>query len=369
MAVYKRGNVYWVDFWYLGKRIKESTKTSRRTLAVAFEKGRRLELERAYAGLPAEESARRIRSVSDAIKPYLETFHVNHRTKSVVSAKGRLKHIERLMGSVLLPDLTEQRILAYVNCRLSEGVCGRTVNMELQQLAQAIGRPWRVLWPRIRKLEERQDVGRALSPEEQRRLLEAIPRVRQAPMLGAFVRLALLSGMRSDEIRTLQWSQCDLERRMVTVGRAKTSSGTGREIPMNESLYAVLSAHASWYAARFGAIRPAFYLFPWGSPQPSDPRRAVTSFKHAWETLREEAGVDCRLHDLRHCFATALAEAGVPEGTMLALMGHMSRRMLEKYSHIRVKAKRDAMDSISIGVPPKVPPLAQSRVVNLTVNN
>jgi hypothetical protein len=33
---------------------------------------------------------------------------------------------------------------------------------------------------------------------------------------------------------------------------------------------------------------------------------------------------------------------------MLALMGHMSRAMLERYSHIRVAAKRDAMAGIRL---------------------
>jgi len=43
-----------------------------------------------------------------------------------------------------------------------------------------------------------------------------------------------------------------------------------------------------------------------------------------------------------------LAEAGVPESTMLALMGHMSRAMLERYSHIRIAAKREAVEAITL---------------------
>ena len=42
-----------------------------------------------------------------------------------------------------------------------------------------------------------------------------------------------------------------------------------------------------------------------------------------------------------------MAEAGVPESTMLALMGHMSRAMLERYSHIRMAAKREAVEALS----------------------
>ncbi len=55
----------------------------------------------------------------------------------------------------------------------------------------------------------------------------------------------------------------------------------------------------------------------------------------------------CRLHDLRHTAATKMAEAGIPESTMLALMGHMSRAMLERYSHIRMAAKREAVEALS----------------------
>ena len=38
----------------------------------------------------------------------------------------------------------------------------------------------------------------------------------------------------------------------------------------------------------------------------------------------------------------------MPESTMLALMGHMSRAMLERYSHIRMAAKREAVKSLEI---------------------
>ena len=54
------------------------------------------------------------------------------------------------------------------------------------------------------------------------------------------------------------------------------------------------------------------------------------------------------MHDLRHTVATKMAEAGVPESTMLSLMGHMSRAMLERYSHIRMAAKREAVKSLGL---------------------
>jgi len=75
--------------------------------------------------------------------------------------------------------------------------------------------------------------------------------------------------------------------------------------------------------------------------------RPTTTIKSAWGALRTKSGVQCRIHDLRHTVATKLAEAGTRESTMLALLGHMSRAMLEHYSHVRLAAKRTAVEALT----------------------
>ena len=81
--------------------------------------------------------------------------------------------------------------------------------------------------------------------------------------------------------------------------------------------------------------------------------------KRAWEGVRKVAKVSCRLHDWRHTFCTKLAEAEVPESTMLDIMGHMSAKMLRRYSHIRAKARSEAIAAIEAkdlsGVPQESP--------------
>jgi hypothetical protein len=72
------------------------------------------------------------------------------------------------------------------------------------------------------------------------------------------------------------------------------------------------------------------------------------------------------VRDLRHTFCTRLA--GFLVSTTLALMGHMSRAMLERYGPIRMAAKRDAMAAITLRpkveisdvIPVKVPAVASS---------
>ncbi len=357
---------YVCEFFIHGKRIQESTGTTSKTVAKEYEKLRRSELERAATGMPTEQKANRIRTVAEVVKPYLEAYELNHRAKSILFSRGRLEHVCRVLGTVLLSDLTEDRVLAYIRQRQGEKVSGRTINMELGELSRAMGHPWSLLWPKVKKLEERKNVGRALASEEQHRLLDGL-KDRRTPHLQTLVPLLLLTGMRAGEALSLTWGQADLIGKTLTVGRAKTSNGTGRVIPINDELATILAAHRAWFVGEFDEPLPDHYLFPWGKPRPCDPSRHATDITWGWDELRTDTGVRCRLHDLRHTFATRLAENGASESTMLALMGHMSRAMLERYSHIRMAAKREAVSGVTLRqkvensevVPVKVPVVAQ----------
>ena len=67
----------------------------------------------------------------------------------------------------------------------------------------------------------------------------------------------------------------------------------------------------------------------------------------AWRALRDGAGLHgLRFHDLRHTVITELAEMGVADHVLESISGHLSRRMLEHYSHIRIDAKRQALDAL-----------------------
>ena len=130
------------------------------------------------------------------------------------------------------------------------------------------------------------------------------------------------------------------------MGRAKTSSGTGRVIPMIDSLFAVFRQHAAWFAKEFGEHKPEWFVFAWGSPKPTDPARHPTNLKTSWENAKKRAGVECRFRDLRHTSISRIAEAGVPDTTIMAIAGHVSRAMLEGYSHISMIGKRKAVEAL-----------------------
>ena len=53
-----------------------------------------------------------------------------------------------------------------------------------------------------------------------------------------------------------------------------------------------------------------------------------------------------RWHDHRHTLITDLAESGAGDQTIMDIAGHVSKNMLKHYSHIRMQAKRDALESL-----------------------
>ena len=66
-----------------------------------------------------------------------------------------------------------------------------------------------------------------------------------------------------------------------------------------------------------------------------------------WTAIKKQAGVTGRWHDNRHTFITDLAESGqASDETIRDIAGHVSKQMLKHYSHIRMEAKRRAVDSL-----------------------
>ena len=80
---------------------------------------------------------------------------------------------------------------------------------------------------------------------------------------------------------------------------------------------------------------------------------AITPLKTAWDMVRREAGVKGRWHDNRHTLITELAESGAGDQTIMDIAGHVSHQMLARYSHIRMEAKRAALDGLARRRAPK----------------
>lgn len=242
------------------------------------------------------------------------------------------------------------------------------------------------------------DVGRALTTEEEGALLSACLDSRSRSLYPA-VTLALNTGMRYSEIRLLQRKQLDFTSRMLTVGKSKTQTGTGRVIPLKRRILNVLDM----WAAQFPNRQTTHYVFPFekcGAKGAEDtfvctagvvfygtePTRPIGDWKEAWEKARERSAsilrpdskestkvqptpeseksaaegnykltrmklkpesLKCRFHDLRHTAVTRLLEAGIPYPVVANMMGWSAAtaiRMSKRYGHIGSHALREAAD-------------------------
>ena len=147
------------------------------------------------------------------------------------------------------------------------------------------------------------------------------------------------------------WSDVDLFKKTVAFRKSKTDAGE-RIVPLTDVAVSALG-RLRRRAENFGPVEPSHYVFAKFSGRRAkvfDPTGHVKSWRSAWRTLTKKAGLPgFRFHDLRHCAVTQLAESGASDSTIMAIAGHLSRRMLERYSHVRMEAKRKAIEALATG--------------------
>ena len=103
--------------------------------------------------------------------------------------------------------------------------------------------------------------------------------------------------------------------------------------------------------SKFGdTLEDDWYLF-FSDYGDVNPHRPVGHWRRAWKSVLKEAGVaKCRFYDSRHTVVTELLQdPTVSEETAKSIVGHVSRKMLERYSHQRMEPKRSALEAPTFG--------------------
>jgi integrase len=361
--LYKRGQVWWFRFRFQGRLIRESTHSKNRNIAIAAERARRRRLEESRAGI-----ARREKPVLFAVAA--ERWLAG---KVALTRLGRayyaqyVRKLTREFGHLLAPDIDAGAIAALQHKRQAEGLSGRQINCEVATLRAILKDAglWAAIAPRVKMLRERTDTGRAFSLEDEQRLLAAAAQS-PSPSLYPFLLFSLDAGLRPAETRALRhsnlrlvWRNGIVEGGDVVVGASKTEAGSGRVVPLTRRLCGALTL----WLSRFPDAPADAYLFPFHRIGFAGHARAphvwavdfgrpmgAYSHKRAFDSVRRRTGLSYRLYDARHTFVTRLAEnPAVSEETIRQLAGHVSPRMLARYSHIRADARRAAIAALEAG--------------------
>jgi integrase len=179
--------------------------------------------------------------------------------------------------------------------------------------------------------------------------------------LACLIAVWLGLGLRKGEGLGLKWTDIDFKAATVRIRRqvqtvkgktvikeyAKTDDGH-RTLPIPAPLLARLKAHraaqAEERAVAEGEWKEHGLIFPTSNGTPVDP-------SNAWrmvQRLLERAGAPAvRVHDLRRTCASLLAQRGVQEQVIGAILGHAKGSVTALYIDVTLEQMRDALEGLS----------------------
>ena len=283
-----------------------------------------------------------------ALDRYLSEVSSSKRKSTAYAESQKAKSLKKKFGAYSLAAITPDLVAEYRDERLAAGKSASTVRLELALLSHLFTiaiKEWRVgLFynpvGNIRKPTPAPGRDRRLGADEEKVLIQACDR-HSNPMLGWIVRIALHTGMRAGEIKSLTRRQVNLEKR--TAHLTETKNGSARTVPLTREAVAVFRL------ALANPVRPIDTdLIFFGEPGHDKVRRPY-EFRPAWHRTLKEAGINgLRFHDLRHEAVSRLVEAGLGDQEVAAISGHKSMQMLRRYTHLRAEDLVHRLDQLGL---------------------
>lgn len=323
-TVYRRGSTWWVRFQWRGTEVRRSARTSskavaRQVLARLLEEHRRLDRD----GRPR-------RTYREALERFWAEYMPTLKPATQRRYRSSFRQLAGTFGALRLDEITRGRLADYTTVRLKAGATGATVRRDLATLSCllscAVSWDWLDANPvsRFAKRHIKEAPPRTAYPtaEQVERLVAHAP-----PTAGRIIRLLAQTGMRLDEVCSLEWSQVSIPRREVRLSKTKTSSP--RVVPLGEAALGTLAGTPRHITSAF--------VFWHGDGE------RYTSFSGAFRKIAKRAGVPFRCHDLRHHFASEFLMATGDIAALRAILGHKTIAMTMRYSHLMTEHLHRAM--------------------------
>jgi integrase len=153
------------------------------------------------------------------------------------------------------------------------------------------------------------------------------------------------------ELRTLRLEhlRLDLDPPLIRIPVTVKNGYRVRSVPLNEiALVAVRDLVAQ--AKRRGSLEPRHFLISFRVKKGVyDPDRPASScfIRTSFRSIARACGLGwVTPRSFRHQAITKLLESGAPDETVRAIAGHKSEKTIGYYSHIRIEAKRNAVDRL-----------------------
>jgi integrase len=238
-----------------------------------------------------------------------------------LTRKDLVSQIDRLEDAGLPGAATDLRShsRAWLEWAVSQGVTQYNVlaGMRRQKASRA------------ERLDEEAQRGRALTDDQVGSLWASVTAM--GPF-GGLIRLALLTGMRRNELAGLRW--LDVHDDRIVLAAQATKTGSRHEIPLTSAMRAVLTAQSR---------TTSDLVFP--SSRTNARMRGWTS---RVDGAVSASGVKFRLHDLRRTVRTVMSRLGVAEDVGELAIGHVRRGLIGTYNKDSAwTARVDAFERVS----------------------
>jgi integrase len=269
----------------------------------------------------------------------LETDLTLRQAASLPALKSHLKRVRAAFGDRRAIDVSADSTDRYIESRLSDGAANATINRETGLLAQAfrlgVDRQRISAALRIRKLSEK---GNARQGFFEKVDFEKMVR-HLTHYLKSFVKFGYYSGWRRGEIRSLRWTDVDLAARVIRLRAENCKTREGRLLALEGELWTVIAEQhgAREFENLDKTIGVSTYVFHLNGEPIGDIRKS-------WDAACKQANVEGKIfHDLRRTAIRNMIRAGVPERVAMAISGHRTRAVFDRYNIVSEDDLRIAM--------------------------
>ena len=339
MAVRKRGCYWWYDFrCNIHKTRHRASLREARTKAQAeqAEANKRLECFGAAYGSAQRQTPKLSEFVDKTYMTWAKTNKKSWRDDELICNVIKAHFKGKRLADISPMDVESfKKVRHETPTRHEEARSPATVNRELTILSRVMAlavdaghiseNPCR----RVRRFKEDNARVRFLDEDEESRLMKQIG---GRELLRSVVIFALNTGLRRGEIFGLRWSEVDWSRNFIHVINTKT--GKSRIIPLNDATLDVLRRQKEKSRSDFVFVSPRTGA-------------RLRNLRNGFGKACEDAKVlNFHFHDLRHTFASRLADAGIDAFTIAELMGHSTLEMTKRYTHVTDERKRKAVAAL-----------------------
>lgn len=195
---------------------------------------------------------------------------------------------------------------------------------------------------------------RYLAPDELARLGKTLTEMeaegQEHPSVFTAIRLLLFTGCRRGEILNLRWEHVDFDQKCLVMPDSKTGY---KRVPLGEVALEVFKNTARQIGS------------PYVCPG-REPMKPLVGLPRAWYRILDRAGIqNCRIHDLRHSFASVAAGAGMSLPLIGALLGHSQAATTQRYAHLAMDPLQEASNIIGAKISEAMNAPTEERVFSI----